>query len=355
DIKRLNSYLDSVLGKVYEKQQELLIRNLPITALTLKNAYLGIDIRKKTILEAIKLHNKNMNKLIGKDYAKSTHIKYETTKKHIEEFIKIHYGREDLFLIELNYQFINQFHSYLRTEKNIGNNCTNKYLTNLKKIMNWSINHGWIEKNPFHNFKLVHEEVKKDFLTEEELIRIKETKIDSERLTQIRDVFVFCCHTGLAYSDVKKLSKDHLMRSIDGEYWIQLNRTKTKNQATIPLLKSAKVIIEKYKDRPDLMYENRLLPVVSNQKMNAYLKEIALLCGIDKKLTSHIGRHTFATNALTNRVPLETVGKLLGNKSIKSTQIYAKITNNKILDDVEYFKQKWNNNDNPNLHKTGNP
>ena len=199
----------------------------------------------------------------------------------------------------------------------------------------------WIDKDPFFNWKAKLKVVDREFLSEEEIQNIIKKVLHIPRLDLVRDVFIFSCYTGLSYVDVKKLSKDNIVRGIDGDYWIKTKRAKTDSTSNIPILSNANVIIQKYKNHPDIVNTNKVIPILSNQRVNAYLKEIADLCGITKNLTFHLARHTFATTVtLTNGVPIESVSKMLGHKSLKTTQHYAKILDRKVSDDMAMLKDK---------------
>lgn len=201
--------------------------------------------------------------------------------------------------------------------------------------MNLAIKNDWLNKDPFINFSAKIKPVKREYLTQEELARIEELDIGIRRLYTVRDVFVFSCYTGLAYVDIEKLTPDNLVKGIDGKLWIQTFRQKTDTKSNIPLLSPALLILEKYSDDPETTNSGSLLPVNSNQKMNAYLKEIGTLAGINKILTFHLARHTFATTiTLANGVPIESVSEMLGHKSIRTTQIYAKVIDKKVSEDM---------------------
>lgn len=214
-----------------------------------------------------------------------------------------------------------------------------KYLSNFRKIVNICIRNGWLQKDPFIAFKMTKREVERTALTEFELQTLAVKKFSIERLTIVKDIFLFSCFSGLAYSDVKKLRRSEIVIGIDGEKWLISRRQKTDITARIPLLQQALDIIDRYENNPQCILENRVLPVLSNQKMNAYLKEIADLCGINKNLTYHIARHTFATTVtLSNGVPIETVSKMLGHRNLKTTQHYAKILDIKISADMKQLR-----------------
>jgi integrase len=217
-----------------------------------------------------------------------------------------------------------------------------KYIKNFGKIVRICLANGWITVNPILNYKAKVKNVDRVFLSAEELELLATKEFSIDRIAQVRDIFLFSCYTGLAYVDVKKLKASEVVNGVDGELWIYTKRQKTNIASRIPLLPPALRVIKKYKDHPKCVAEDRLLPVLSNQRMNAYLKEIADLCGINKDLTYHIARHTFATTVtLMNKVPIETVSKMLGHTSIKMTQHYAKILDFKISEDMAHLRKKF--------------
>ncbi len=332
--RTLNTYLDTLKQKLYESQQHLLNKGKVISAKAITNHYLGRSEEKKTILQVFKLHNNNIHDLIGKGYAKSTVTKYKTTYKHLKAFIQYKYKSDDLNLTQIKLGTITAFEHYLKTMQGVGLNCTNKYLTHFNKVVNLAVDNDWLDKNPCLNHKKKNKTVTKDYLTEIEIQALIDKDITSNRLNQVRDIFAFCCLTGLAFIDVKNLTKNDVKKGVDKKQWIYTKRKKTGTTTNIPLFPHALKIIEKYKDNPEAINKGTLLPVLSNQKMNAYLKEIAVICKIDKRLTMHLARHTYATYLLTKNVPIESVSKLLGHRSLKTTQIYAKVIDSKVADDI---------------------
>jgi site-specific recombinase XerD len=330
EVRNINSHLDAIQNKIYEKHNQLLSQNKDITSQAIRNAYLGITEKQQGLLEVFKNEVDKVKELIGKDYAPSTYTKYRTSLKHTSEFIQWKYKVSDIPIKDVDYSFITNMDFYLRTEKNIENNTVVKYLTHLRKVLKIAVANDWLTKNPFLTFKMSSKTVDREFLSEDEVTLLVSKEFQNKRLDQVRDIFAFCCYTGYSFSDVKKLDSSSLVRGIDGELWIHTSRQKTNTKSNIPLLKPALAILEKYEDHPECELKNRLLPVLSNQKMNAYLKEVADLCGIEKNLTMHMARHTFATYALNNGVPMDTVGNVLGHRSIKTTQIYAKVLDKKI-------------------------
>lgn len=268
--------------------------------------------------------------------------RYETSLKHTKDFILWKYNITDINIEKIDHSFITEYEFYLRSERKCANNTAVKYIKNFHKIINQCLANGWLNKDPFANYKAKVKEVVRDFLSEAEIEQMTNKEFVSERLELVRDIFVFSCSTGLAYIDVKQLTLDNISLGIDGDKWIFKNRQKTDTASKIPLLPMAQEIIDKYADDPVCKNEKRLLPILSNQKMNAYLKEIADVCEIKKELTFHIARHTFATTVtLSNGVPLETVSKMLGHTSLKTTQHYAKILDKKISEDMMILKSKF--------------
>ncbi len=214
-------------------------------------------------------------------------------------------------------------------------------MNNFKKIIRIALANQWMDRDPFYNFKVKFDAVEREYLNEEEVQKLIDKELYLDRLKIVRDMFVFSCYTGLAYSDVKKLSSADITKGIDGSKWIRIKRTKTKSLSSIPLLPLAEEILDRYKDHPEVKDGKYVLPVLSNQKSNAFLKEIAALCGITKPLTTHLARHTFATTiTLTNGVPIESVSKMLGHKDLRTTQHYAKIVDRKISDDMQTLREK---------------
>jgi site-specific recombinase XerD len=342
DARIVNHHLDQLRKKVFDYQSELMHLGQPINFDNLRNKLLGKETKKHSLVCIFEEHNKQMRALLGKEFAPGTLQRYETTLKHLKDFMKLKYNVSDIDIRNINLGYITSFEFYLRTERNCGNNVTVKYIKNLGKIIHSCIANGWIDKNPLANFKSKTREVERVFLNEEEMQAIIDRTFSAFRLAQVRDIFVFSCFTGLAYADVKKLDRSMLVKGIDGDDWIYTTRQKTESQSNIPLLPTAKLILKKYKDDPQSINKGVLLPVLSNQKLNAYLKEIADLCEIQKDLTFHTARHTFATTVtLSNGVPIETVSKMLGHKDLKITQHYAKIVDRKVSDDMKLLKQKF--------------
>jgi integrase len=339
--KSLNAFLDNLQSDAYEAHRYLHENGKMITAESIKNRMLGKSEKSYMLIELFKEHNRKVASLVGRDFAPATHKRYETSLRHTQAFLKFRFGVVDINIEKIDNAFIADFDYYLRTTNKCNNNSTIKYIKNLGKIIRICLSNGWIIKNPFVNYKGKIKTVNRVYLTEEEIQRIANKCFDIERLSQVRDVFLFCCFTGLAYVDIKKLKISEITKGVDGGLWIFTKRQKTDTRSAIPLLPTAAQLIKKYSNHPLCINKDTPLPVPSNQKMNGYLKEIAEICGIEKTLTSHIARHTFATTiTLSNGVPIETVSKMLGHSSIKQTQHYAKILDLKVSADMLLLKQK---------------
>jgi site-specific recombinase XerD len=341
DIKSLNVYLDSVQAKVYEAHRSLLDKKEPITVENMKRKLGGVTERPRMLLEIFRYHNDQMQQLIRNDeYAKGTWVHFTTTCKHLANFIQQKFHQKDWLITEIDYSFIADFELYLKTGI-CAHNTAMKYLGDFRKIVLLCLKKGWLQKDPFFGYKLSRREVNREVLTANELQAMADKQFASERVTLVRDIFLFSCFTGLAYADVAKLKRTEITIGIDGEKWVFTKRTKTDSPSRIPLLPMSLAILAKYEDHPKCCNSGLLLPVISNQKMNAYLKEIADLCGIHKPLTFHIARHTFATTVtLSNGVPMETVSKMLGHKNLRTTQHYAKILDKKISEDMQALRCK---------------
>ena len=337
--RSLNFYLKTFEQKVYETYHELMRDKETVTCEVLKNKLLGSGELNRTLIPVFQDHNDRMEKLVGKEFAQGTLGRYITTLKHTKKFLKWKYNISDIDIKKIDYGFLNDFEFFLRTEKSCNNNSAVKYIKNFGKIIRTCLANGWMERDPFLNYHSKFDEVTRMFLNEEEIEMLSAKDFKNERLSLVRDIFLFSCFTGLAYIDTQQLTEHNVTIGLDNNKWIFTKRQKTKTTSNIPLLSQAEKIIEKYKTNPICINKGRLLPVLSNQKMNAYLKEIADICGVNKELTYHIARHTFATTiTLSNGVSIESVSKMLGHKSIKTTQHYAKILDAKVSADMNDLK-----------------
>lgn len=342
EARLINSYLDILNAKAYETEKWMVNNNQEINAQTFKNKFLGVEERQRKLVVIFEDHNKRMKELVGKEFSINTYKKYETALSHTKEFLKYQYNLNDISIKQVDIAFINDFDFYLRNTKNCNNNSTIKYIRNFGKIVKQCYVNGWLEKDPFLNYKGKVKEVERTYLTELEIEAILNKNFKVNRLELVRDIFLFSCFTGLAYIDVHNLTKSNIIVGIDGEKWIFTHRQKTESASKIPILPVTQMIIDKYENHPQCHNESKLLPILSNQKMNAYLKEIAAICEIEKELTFHIARHTFATTVtLTNGVPIESVSKMLGHKNLRTTQHYAKVLDRKVSEDMKLLKDKF--------------
>ena len=344
EARRVNKMLDAFKMKAFDYQRELMNEGKDVTLESMKAKWYGLSLEKPRMLMGVfKEHNEQMKALVNQEFSPLTLERYETSFRHTEEFMKWKYKIEDIDIKRLNYEFISNYEFWLKSVRKCDHNTSVKYLSNFKKIVHICLKHGWLETDPFVGFKMTKREVERPFLVEEELTRIIAEDFKMPRLRQVRDIFIFCCHTGLAYADVKKLTREEITTGIDGEKWIWTSRQKTETTTRVPLLPRALEILDRYKDDPQCLNQGRLLPVLSNQKMNNYLKEISDACEITKKMTFHTARHTFATTVtLSNGVPIETVSKMLGHRNLKTTQHYARILDLKVSEDMGNLRKKLN-------------
>lgn len=297
----LNHYLDTVRTKVLKIHRELEQDGKPITADILKRRYYGEGDSPKMLLEVFREHNRKYRELMGKDYVAGTVLRYERTARYLEELLQKEYGMNDIPLKEINHEFITKFEHYVKTEKSCAQNAAVKYLKNLKKIIKAALVNKWITDDPFLEIHFKQTRTNRAFLTEEELGILLKKEFTIPRLQTVKDIFVFCALTGLAFTDVQHLRHDHIIKDGNGEYWIRKAREKTDNMCDIPLLDIPRMILEKYKGHPECMKKGVLLPVPSNQRMNSYLKEIADTCGITKPLSTHTARHSIFLFLLKNK------------------------------------------------------
>lgn len=343
--KQLNSYLEQIRKMMVQSYQDLVLGKQVVTAAAIKNKFLGLDISDMTLCKLIEYHNTNCKETLKWGTLKN----YFTTQKYIELFLKEKYKTTDIYLTSLNYKFLIDFEYFLRKytpddfHTSMGNNTVMKHIERLRKLIKMAIRYEWLEKDPFISFQQKFQRVERGFLSEDELKRIEEKEFSIPRLQYIKDLFVFGCYTGLAYIDVMQLSPDNVQIGIDKQYWLFTKREKTDNPVRIPILPVAMEIISKYRNDLKAIVQNRLFPNISNQKLNSYLKEVADLCQISKNLTFHLARHTFATTVtLTNGVPIESVSKMLGHSKISTTQIYAKVIEKKLGEDMDKLKERLN-------------
>jgi integrase len=320
EARSLNLFLQAVKNKLYEKETELMERGFVVTAELLRDAYFDKveALKEKTLLSVLREHNEERKLMVGKTVAPATYYAFEHTECLLKKFIKEKYERNDIYLRELNVGFIQSFHTYLL--QIMGQNSTTKHLKFLKKIVNLAVANCYITYNPLNIYKVEREPVEIDFLNEEELRKIINFDTPIPRFERARDMFLFGCFTGLSYIDIKTLLPEHIERDNEGRIWIKKRRVKTGVLSRIPLLPMAKMILDKYKGG------ERMLPIQDPADINKYLKDIAILCNINKRITFHTSRHTFAsTVTLANNISLEVVSKMLGHTNTRMTTHYAKL------------------------------
>lgn len=343
DALTLNAYIDTLQSKATEIKNRMISENRRFTALDIVNNLVGNVDDRKFCLELLQEHNDKMGEMVGipDGYAEGTYRKFKDTYNHAQNFIKKAYKRDDLELRELNYEFAEGFYHYLRTSVKCAHNTTVKYIQFFKKIVLNAFKKGWIHRDPFFGFALTQRYRAPVKLTMEEIRSLTNKVFLTERLGQVRDYFIFSCFTGLAYSDIKNLRRTDIVEDENGNRWIKLFRQKTDSYTRMPLLKPARAMLDKYWEDEECISKNRCFPVRTNQKVNEYLKEIADLCGIFKRLNYHLARHTFATTVtLKNGVPMETVQLLLAHASIKETQKYSIVDDEKIKEDMSALEFK---------------
>ena len=338
EVVQLNGMLDSIRASVYNHYHTLQERDSHITSEKIKNAFLGINETHTTILEIFTKHNAETKKLVGINKSYCTYKKYELSMRRVQEFLRCCYNISDIALRDITLSFIRDYELFLPTNCALSNNVAAKMIQYLKKMVTLARNTGIIHADPFVNYHIKVNRVDRGYLDQHEMIAIMQKKITLKRLEQVRDVFIFSCFTGLSFVDVRNLKSTHIRENFDGNIWIMTKRQKTDNPVNIRLLDVPKRIVEKYHGKLPF---DAILPTMSNQKMNCYLKELADICGIIKNLTFHMARHTFATTTtLANGVPIETVSKMLGHTNIKTTQIYARITDHKLSNDMDMLSGK---------------
>lgn len=322
EAQSLNNYLKAIKAKIYQKEAELLDRGFIVTAELLRDAYFDKveSLKEKTLFEVFEEHNREQEKLVGNGVSKATYWISVYTVRLLKEFIQQKYKREDLYLRELNLNFIQSFHTFLRIDKGMAQNSSTKHLKLLKKIINLAVANSYMTTNPFITYKIEREPVEIDFLDEEELRKIINFDTPLPRLERAKDMFLFGCFTGLSYIDIKTLAPEHFEKDNTGRIWIKKRRVKTGVLSRIPLLPIAKLILDKYRGG------EKLLPIQDPADINKYLKDIAILCDIKKRITFHTSRHTFAsTVTLANNISLEVVSKMLGHTNTRMTNHYAKL------------------------------
>ncbi|MDV3724838.1 recombinase [Elizabethkingia anophelis] len=339
EARTINKYFDVLSSKILEIERNLTLSGESFEATDVRNLLTGRQETERHLIPIFQDHNDRMKKLIGKEYAVATLKNFKTCLAHLKQFLWSFYKKSDINIKKIEPAFLNDFDFFLRTVAKCNNNSTVKHTKNLAKILKICYQNTWIDKDLVVYYKGKFNEVATNFLTKEEIKSIHDKDFAGQGLNLVRDIFIFSCYTGLAYIDIHNLTKSHISTGIDGNLWIMTHRQKTHTASNIPLLPIAEEILRKYENHPLTADSERLLPMYTNQKVNEYLKTIAETCGITKKLTFHVARHTFATTVtLGNNVSMESVSKMLGHKSIKTTQHYAKILDKKVSEDMSSLK-----------------
>ncbi|TGD59131.1 site-specific integrase [Flavobacterium humi] len=343
EITELNLFLTQFKAKIINTYQNMLLNDEPIDGPTIRDKVMGTDRLAPTLVLLMEYHNEQqLHKL-----APGTMKNYHTTQRYVKSFLMEKFKRTDIFLSQLNYKFILEFERFLFNyvpkdhQKPINNNGIMKHIERLRKMINMAVKLDWLAKDPFASFKKRFDKVERESLNSEELAILTDKELSIERLRHVRDMFLFSCYTGLSYIELAELTPNKIVTGIDRGLWISTSRAKTDTRVRVPLLPVATDLMEKYRDDPRALNNGTVFPVISNQRMNGYLKEIADVCGIMKTLTFHIARHTFATTVtLSNGVPIESVSKMLGHTSIRTTQIYAKVVEHKLSEDMRNLEQR---------------
>jgi site-specific recombinase XerD len=343
EARETNAWLETLNARAHACRQELYASGKPFTATHIRKLMQGEELNPaKTLCDIWYYHYSQVVSLIGKDYTPSTMVKYNTAWKAILKYLKLKYQADDIRLDQLDFKFIRDYEVYLKTDYGVQNNTAVHMVRKLRSIVRLAFELGWITQNPFLAHRMKLEEVHRNYLTSSEINQLATKNFYPARLNVVRDLFLFSCYTGLSYADAVKLTPDDLITGEDGDTWIQTHRIKNNNRVRIPLLEPAKKLIDHYQGHPRTAEGKYLLPRISNQKANAYLKDIMKALHWTKVLTYHIARHTFATTVtLTNGVPIETVGQMLGHKNIRTTQHYARVTDTKISKDMQPLKIKY--------------
>jgi len=342
ETKILNQHLDAIQANIFQVQKEYTLRNEPVAAAQVRAKILHeTEEKKHSLIEVYQYHNDQFEKLVGSEFSYGTYKKFKSALKSLKNFLEWKFKKQNVYLTEVSHKFITDYEFYLKAVQKLQHNSAMVNVKKLKKIIRQCVANDWLDKDPFKSYKITTKETHRNFLMEDELETLIKKDISVPRLEQVRDLFLFSCYTGLSYTDVMALTQNNISIGIDGEQWLFTTRTKTDTTSRIPLLPVARNIIEKYSNRPDIINSGNLLPKLTNQRLNSYLKELSDICEFNKTLTFHCARHTFATTVtLTNGVPIETVGKMLGHKSLRTTQIYAKILDTKVSSDMQVLKQK---------------
>jgi len=338
--RMINTALNNLMGKVDRYFSNLDLKDETISVHQIIAELKGKSQNQMTLVKAYEFYIARLEELVGVDYTPNTIKVYKSSLNGLKDFILHQYNKTDIRLCDLNNNFIESYDAYLKSIQGLNHNSAVRHLKNLSSVLNKAVGNKWIQENPCKGYNFGYANPPRSYLTEDEINTLYKKNFSIKRLARVRDVFIFQIYTGLSYCDMAELIEDNIEIGIDGKRWIVIHRKKTGTRSSIPLLPRAQEILDRYKIDPVCISEHKLLPVCTNQRMNGYLKEIADLCEIKKPLTTHIARHTFATTiTLSHGVPIETVSKMLGHSDLKTTQIYSKVVDKKIADDMEHLLQ----------------
>jgi len=339
EAQKINKTIDNIRVQITTHYQRISDKDAYVSATKVRDAYMGLGEEYKTLLSLFQEHNDSFQKHVKVDRAQSTFRKYRSVHAKLTDFIKLKYRTYDIPLKELEPEFIENFALYLMTDCGLTSSSSNMYLRPLKRMVTIAHNRGWIARNPFADYRLKMEVQERGFLKEDQLKRLMTQKLEFPGQDFVRDMFLFSCFCGLAHVDLRNLTHDNIITEADGSKWIDTKRQKTNVPTAVRLLDVPLQIMKKYSGIPTK--DNKVFNVPDLAYCNRQLKEIAVQCEFDMRVTYHTPRHTFATTVtLSQGVPLETVSKMLGHTSIKTTQIYAKITREKIGRDMDALAAK---------------
>ena len=341
EARNLNRLLENIGSSLNVHYNKFMSIDGHVTPERLKNIFLGLEEQEQTIISFFDKYNDQYKLKVGTTSTHRTYTRYLLTRERLAEFMKKRYNLSDMPINEMTVSFVDEFYLYIRNNTECNHNSSLKFLQRFRTILYFAKNNGLSFNDPFGSFRFRYDKVNRGYLDQDELDILYTKKFPSARLSQVRDIFIFSCYTGLAYVDVFELTEDKIRKAFDGHLWIMTKRQKTDVNTNVRLLDIPLAILEKYKGKQK---NGKVLPVISNQKINDYLEEIADICGIGKKITFHVARHTFAsTVALGNDVPMESIQSMLGHADIKTTQIYAHVIDRKLSRDMDKMAKVVNN------------
>jgi len=342
DLKMINTHLEQVRADIVACYHDLIREKKNVTAESVKARYLGIDESSYTLGMLIDYHNEKLKERLTHGTMKN----YYTTGRYLRKFMQDNYNRDDIPLSELDFKFIMEFEYYLmknpmKSHDPLANNGLMKHMERLKKLSRLAVSLEWLAKDPFEKYKLKLHKTDRSFLNEQELLQLQHAELSDPQLRYARDLFIFSCYTGLAYCDLKDLKKDNIVIGIDGGRWIHTQRQKTMMPVRVPIMEDAECILDRHKDDPETLNTDRVFRPMSNQVVNRCLSVLAKVFDIRKKVTFHVARHTFATTiSMSNGVPIETVSKMLGHSKMATTQLYARVVEEKVSADMQLLKKR---------------